>query len=398
MQRIRREALPTRTVPPRIGSTTPCYDIFVATPFVTTASGAPVPTPCLVVDSARCERNVATMARRAVAAGVALRPHAKTHKCPAIASRQLGAGAVGLTVATLGEAEVFARHGVSDLFVAYPLWAAGDLGARTAALAGSVHLSVGADSVEAVEILARAFGRGGGVRVLVEVDCGLRRSGVRPADAAAVAKAVTRTRLELAGVFTFPGHSYAPGKAGIARADEGRALAEAAAAVEAAGLPCPVRSGGSTPTAVEAPMSPVNELRPGVYVFNDAQQVALGTCTLDDVALAALATVVSTPAPGRAVLDAGAKVLGPERPPWVPGHGLLPERPAARITGLWEHHAVVDQTATLASGMVPLRLGERVSVVPNHVCTAVNLARELHLVEGGELVGRWEVAAAGANR
>lgn len=365
---------------------------------MTTRFLAPLPTPSLVVDLDRCERNITTMARRAAVAGVALRPHAKTHKSPALAARQVGAGAAGLAVATLGEAEIFADHGIEDLFVAYPLWAAGDLGPRAAALSEQVRLSVGADSVEGVELLHRSVGGPRRPRVLIEVDCGLRRSGVPPSQAAAVAAAADRAGLDVAGVFTFPGHSYAPGMAGAARDDEASALAEAAAALESAGFPCPVRSGGSTPTAALDPGAGVSELRPGVYVFNDAQQVALGTCTIDGVALAALATVVSTPAPARAVLDAGAKVLGPERPDWVPGHGLLPGRPGARVTGLWEHHAVVDQTATLEHGLPPLRRGEKVAVVPNHVCTAVNLARRLHVVAGGEVLERWEVAAAGANR
>lgn len=369
-----------------------CYEVHV------TRFAAPVPTPALVVDRDACERNLASMARRTADADVALRPHAKTHKCPALAARQLDAGAVGLAVATLGEAEVFADHGVTDLFVAYPLWAADDLAHRVAALSEHVRLAVGADSQEAVELLRRALRPPERLRVLVEVDCGLGRSGVAPADAARVAAAVDRTGLELGGVFTFPGHSYAPGMAGSARDDEQRALSEAAAALGAAGLPCPLRSGGSTPTAAERPGTGVNELRPGVYVFNDAQQVALGTCPIGAVALAALATVVSTTAPARAVLDAGAKVLGPDHPAWAPGYGLLPARPAARVTGLWEHHAVVDQTGTLDAGLRPLRRGERVAVVPNHVCTAVNLARQLHVVAGGEVVERWEVAAAGANR
>lgn len=355
-----------------------------------------IPTPALVVDLETCERNIGAMADHAAANDIALRPHAKTHKCPAIATRQLAAGATGITVATLGEAEVFAAHGVGDLFVAYPLWAVGDIGERLGRLAERVRLSVGADSVAAVEILRRAVGRPDGLAVRVEVDCGLRRSGVAPADAVHVARAAADAGLVVDGIFTFPGHSYAPGMAITARADEERALRQGAASLEDAGMPCRVRSGGSTPTAAGTTGDVVNELRPGVYVFNDAQQLALGTCEPDAVALAAIATVVSAPAPGRVVLDAGAKVLGPDRPPWATGHGVLPDRPAARVTGLWEHHAVVDVTGT--SDLAPLGVGERVAVVPNHVCTAVNLARVLHVVSGGELVDRWEVAAAGANR
>ncbi|MCW2911092.1 MAG: alanine racemase protein, partial [Actinomycetia bacterium] len=164
----------------------------------------------------------------------------------------------------------------------------------------------------------------------------------------------------------------------------------------AAGLPSPVRSGGSTPSAAQsagpADGGPVTELRPGVYAFNDAQQVILGSCTLDEVALSVLATVVSTPAPDRFVLDSGAKVLGYDRPAWAPGHGLLPAFPEATITGLWEHHAV----AVTGAGERPA-VGDRVVVVPNHVCTVVNLVDELHVVQDGRIAERWPVDARGRN-
>lgn len=355
-----------------------------------------IPTPSLVVDRDVLEHNIALMAAHAASCGIGLRPHAKTHKCPAVARRQIAAGAVGLAVATIGEAEVFAEHGVDDLFVAYPLWAGGDAGGRLSALADRVRLSVGADSVAGVDRLRKAVRVPAKLRVLVEVDCGLRRTGVEPSSAAVVAGAALGGGFEVGGVFTFPGHSYAPGMAAAARDDEQRALSVASASLDAAGLPCPTRSGGSTPTAATTTGGAVTELRPGVYVFNDAQQVALGTCGAGDVALRAVATVVSAPAQGRVVLDAGAKVLGPDRPAWAPGFGMLPEHPAGVVTGLWEHHAVVDVSAAPAAGRPAT--GDRVTIVPNHVCTAVNLAKELWVVSEGKLVDRWEVAAAGANR
>ncbi len=129
-----------------------------------------------------------------------------------------------------------------------------------------------------------------------------------------------------------------------------------------------------------------------MYAFNDAQQVILGSCTLDEVALSVLATVVSTPAPDRFVLDAGAKVLGYDRPAWTPGHGLLPAFPEATVTGLWEHHAV----AATGSGPRPA-VGDRVVVIPNHVCTTVNLVNELHVVRDGQVSERWPVDARGRN-
>lgn len=355
-----------------------------------------VPSPSLVVDRDVLDRNLSAMADHARQAGVALRPHAKTHKCPAIARRQLAAGARGLTVATLGEAEVFAAAGVEDLFVAYPLWAGDDAGPRLDALAGRARLSVGADSLAGISRLRRAVRHPDALRVLVEVDCGLHRTGVPPGGAAPVALGALDAGFALGGVFTFPGHAYAPGARDAAVADEARALAEAAGSLRSAGLGCTTLSGGSTPTAAATGAGVVTELRPGVYALNDAQQVVLGTCTPDDVALCALGTVVSAPADGRVVLDAGAKVLGADRPAWMPHHGLVLDRPGARVTGLWEHHAVLDVSGTPA----PARpaVGDRVAVAPNHVCAAVNLATDLWVASAGALVDRWEVAAAGRNR
>jgi D-serine deaminase-like pyridoxal phosphate-dependent protein len=368
--------------------------------------------PGLVVDTDVLDRNLRAMADSAARRGLALRPHAKTHKSPEVARRQVGFGAVGLSVATVSEAGAFAAAGFGDLFIAYPVWAGGDRAGRLAELARRTRLSVGADSAAAAAQLAAAVGTAP-VRVLVEVDCGLRRSGVPPAEAGMVAAAAAGAGLDVAGVFTFPGHSYAPGAPAPAAADEARALAAAARSLAAAGLPCPVRSGGSTPSAPLAAAAgtppadgSVTELRPGVYAFNDAQQVVLGTCTLDEVALVAVATVVSVPAAGRFVLDAGSKILGPERPAWAPGHGLLPAFPGWQITGLWEHHAVATvpaggppQAAGGTEGPVapPPQVGDQVIVIPNHVCTVVNLASELNAASGGKLTGRWPVAARGLN-
>ena len=352
-----------------------------------------VPTPALVVELPVLERNLATMAADARRQGATLRPHAKTHKSPEVARRQLALGAVGLTVATVGEAEVFAEAGIDDLFIAYPVWADGSRAARLAALAERTRLAVGVDSVAGAEALGRARAAGPGeIEALVEVDSGQHRSGCRPDEAAVVARAAERAGLTVRGVFTFPGHAYAPGAPAAAADDEGRALAAAGAALAAVGIDGPVRSGGSTPTARRAAAG-VNELRPGVYAFNDAQQVALGTCGPDDLALAAVATVVSTPEPGRLVLDAGSKILGADRPGWLSGHGLVPDLPGAAVTSLAEHHAVV----TLATGQGPgPKVGDRLRVVPNHVCSAVNLVDQLVVTRDGQIVDRWPVAARGA--
>ncbi|WP_395695431.1 alanine racemase [Nocardioides sp.] len=347
-----------------------------------------VPTPYLRVDTARLRANVARAAERAAAARVGLRPHAKTHKCVEVARLQLAAGAAGLTVATTGEAEVFAEHGVEDLFVAYPLWPDAGVARRLRNLAGRVDLAVGVDSVEGAHRLGSTLA-GAGLAVLVEVDSGQHRTGVPPADAGAVAAAAAEAGLAVRGVFTFPGHAYAPAAGATGAADEAAALATAVASFRDAGLEPDVVSGGSTPTLESSLAGPgvLTELRPGVYVFGDAQQWELGSTGPEDVALTCRSTVVSHTG-GRVVLDAGSKVLGADRPPWASGWGRLPAYPAARVVQLAEHHAVVD----LAGAPLP-PLGARVDVVPNHVCAAVNLADVLWADD----TEPWPVAARGRN-
>ncbi|HVH21368.1 MAG TPA: alanine racemase [Pseudonocardia sp.] len=348
-------------------------------------------TPYLVVDREILERNLATMAELARTAGFALRPHAKTHKCLPIARRQLELGATGLTVATVGEAELFADAGFDDLFIAYPVWAAGARAARLRALAARVRLRVGTDSVPGVAALAAALA-GSSAEVLVEIDSGQHRSGVLPERAAEVAQAAERAGLAVRGVFTFPGHGYGPGNRAAAARDEAAALAGAAATLNAAGFMCAVVSGGCTPTAMLSDQDALTEIRPGVYPFYDAQQVELEVCGWPDVALTAMSTVVSVAA-DRVVLDAGSKVLGADRPAWATGFGRLPDHPDARITALSEHHA----TVAFPSGPGPLGHGDRVRVAPNHVCNAVNLATEMWAVAPDQPTERWPVAARGAN-
>ena len=352
---------------------------------------AGLPTPATVVLAERLERNLETMATFADRAGVALRPHAKTHKSAEIARRQIALGARGISVATVGEAEILTARTreVTDVFIAYPLWAGDDLLLRLQALCDRARVSVGADSAAALDRLAPLAGR---VVVMIEVDCGLGRTGVSPGSVAPLANRCADLGLQVGGVFTFPGHSYRPSGAGAAATDEATALTAAADSLSQAGFRDFERSGGSTPTARLTRPGTLTELRPGVYAFNDAQQVELGTVTMDEVALVVAATVVSRPQPGRVVLDAGSKVLGPDRPAWTTGYGRLLDWPDARITGLWEHHAVVA-----CDGPGP-DLGAVIAVIPNHVCTAVNLVPELLVVDTGRIVARWPVVARAANR
>jgi D-serine deaminase-like pyridoxal phosphate-dependent protein len=324
------------------------------------------------------------MAELAHQRGLSLRPHAKTHKCAEVAGLQTGAGATGLTVATVSEAQVFADAGFRDLFLAYPLWVDAAKGARLRRLAERASLLLGVDSIPGVRALAAQLP---GCAVLLEVDSGHHRSGVLPAEAGDLADSAVHCGLQVRGVFTFPGHSYAPGAAAKVAADEALALGMAATSVSDRGIEVQVVSGGSTPSAAAAHADVLTELRPGVYVFGDAQQWELGTTTPEQLALTCVGTVVSRAA-GHVVLDAGSKAIGADRAPWASGHGRLLDHPEARIVQLSEHHAVVAW-----DGSPPPEVGSRLRVVPNHVCTAVNLADEL-VVDDGDV---WPVIARGTN-
>ncbi len=327
--------------------------------------------------------------------GVALRPHAKTHKSIEFARRQIEAGAVGLTVATIGEAEVFADAGILDLFIAFPVIADGPKSDRLRRLAERSALSVGVDSSIGVERLAQAMRDASRPpTVLIEIDCGGHRTGVRPVVAGALARQAADHGLEVAGVFTHGGHGYAGiGAPAGAAADEVAGLAAAADSLRAEGIDPVVISAGSTPTAALSARGVVTEERPGTYVFGDRQQAALAGTPFKDTALMVAATVVS-PGPRHGfVIDAGAKILAKDVAPFLDGHGSVLGYPDAVIERVNDHHGVVE----LPAGSARPAIGSIVWVIPNHVCPVVNLVDELVVASGGRLVGRWPVDARGRN-
>ncbi len=348
-------------------------------------------TPSLVIDPAVLQRTIDAMAALVGGQGLDLRPHVKTHKCLEIARLQRDAGARGITVATLGEAEVFAAAGFDDITVAYPVWVDEKSGARLRCLREQASVRVGVDSVDGARQIARHCPA---AQVLVEIDSGHHRTGAGPAEAGAVAAAANQAGLEVAGVFTFPGHSYSPETRAQVAAAEQDALSAAVGSLSAQGIASPVVSGGSSPSAQFVRSGVLTELRPGAYVFNDAQQWELGACTAGDIALTVHATVVSH-AGGRLVLDAGSKALAADRPAWASGSGRLLDHPDARIVMLSEHHAVCELDGPLPP------LGSTVRVVPNHCCNAVALADEFVVGnwDGERLdeVDRWQVAARNRN-
>ena len=364
-----------------------------------------LPTPALLVDLDVLEANIAHAAARARTLGVAWRPHGKTHKCGDIARMQLEAGAIGLAASTLAEARAFASAGTRDLVWAVPVPAdrvteALDLAADLAALGCRFHLLV--DHPAAAARLAED---GRTASVLLKVDCGSHRAGVDPLDPASVEMAAGiagHPHLQFAGILAHAGHAYgcrSREEAMAVAAEERDVTAAFAARLRTAGIQVPAVGVGSTPTVAAVDhLEGITEIRPGNNVFHDAFQVAIGTCTLDDVAVSVLATVTGRhPARDAVVLDAGSLALsadpGPRHVDPDCGYGVLLDLEGAplaplRLAGLTQEHAVVR-------GPVPdgsLTWGSRVRVVPNHACLAVACHERIHAVRRGWVAATWPIA------
>ena len=352
---------------------------------------ADFPTPAVVIDHAALQRNIERMAEMMRERGINLRPHAKTHKSGRIAQLQIEAGACGITVGTLGEAEVMVDAGLKDIFVAYPIWADGTSRRRLQDVHASVRLTVGVDSPEGARMLAASTRDSDRpLEVLVEIDSGERRTGTAgPEQTLLVAEAARAAGLRVRGVFTHGGHGYRPGQASAAAADEVSKLAAAADLLRKAGFAPDVRSAGSTPTAVLSATGPITEERPGTYVFGDRQQLTLGAVPSDGIALWVITTVVSTAVPGQFVIDAGSKTLAKDRPEFLEGYGLIPELEGAVIERTFDYHGVVRLPPQSA---VP-QLGQRLAIIPNHVCPVANLADTYHVVRDGMVIAKWPVDA-----
>lgn len=365
-----------------------------ADPIVAPALPAAIDTPAVVIDLDIVERNAQRLGAALAARGIALRPHAKTHKSIALGRIQLEAGARGLTVGNLGEAEVFAAGGIDDLFIAYPVWADGPKAARLRALheMDGLHLLVGFDSIAGAERLAAAVaGSRKPLEVMLELDPGNRRTGAPVQAAGLIAAAARNLGLDVRGVFTHGGHAYRPGGAEPAGADEVATLASGAAALAAEGIDAEVISAGSTPTQLTAAVAPVNEMRAGTYLIGDRQQWAIGAVPGDGIAIAVVATVVSSAVEGQVVIDAGAKTLTKDVAAYLTGHGLLPAYPDAVLERVSDYHGVVR----IPPGTPAPSVGEVVAVIPNHVCPVIDLRDSFIATRAGEIVGLWPVDARG---
>jgi D-serine deaminase-like pyridoxal phosphate-dependent protein len=353
-------------------------------------------TPAAIVDLDRMERNLQRAAAYTLKHGLELRPHVKTHKSPVVAREQLRLGASGLTCATPREAEIMAEV-CDDLLVAYPPVAA-PRARRIAALPASVDVVVALDSLRAVEEIARAAREAKRtVGVYAELDLGMHRVGVgSAADVVVLARRIAgEPSLDFRGIAFYPGHVRESVEEQDAKLRElGDAIARALDELSRAGHPAAVVSGGSTPTLWRSHEIPgVTEIRPGTYVYNDRTTASIGACAIDDCALTVLATVVSTAVPGQAVIDAGTKALGREPVRGVPdeGFGELLGRPEVTVARMSEEHGMLDLTRTDWRPEV----GDRVRVVPNHVCIVVHLNDLVYGARGETVDTSWPVAARG---
>ncbi|WP_221568342.1 D-TA family PLP-dependent enzyme [Alkalihalobacillus sp. TS-13] len=353
-------------------------------------------TPTLLLDYPKLKKNINEIANFSEEHNLSYRPHIKTHKSIEIAKLQLQAGAVGITTATIVEAEVMAAGGVDDILIAYPISSPNKIGRMIKLLQQGVKLKVSVDSTEQLAYLQKELDHTPfSMEVWIKVNSGLNRCGVEPGkDALVLAKEVlSHSKIRLGGILTHAGHSYAAStyseieQIGV---QEGWAVVESAEECEKAGIPIPVRSVGSTPTYKIAGKVPgITEIRPGNAVFFDAIQVGLGVADIENCALTVLASVVGV-YQDRIVFDTGSKTLcldkGAHGNNTVKGFGHMIGHPEITLERLSEEHGI--GTSTQKSS---LKLNDKVRIIPNHACTVANQFEEYIVHQNGNVLDAWKV-------
>ncbi|WP_428661615.1 alanine racemase [Reyranella sp.] len=357
-----------------------------------------LPTPALILDRAILRRNLKRMSDRLREAGVVLRPHLKTAKSVQVGRMAVEGHDGRITVSTLAEARYFAKGGFTDIF-----YAVGIVPAKLPAVAElrrqGINLRIVTDNIFVARAIAEAATNGDSFSVFIEIDSGGGRAGLPypelPGllDIARVLHAAPG--VELAGVMTHAGHSYhensVDGIAAVAE-QERLAIVTAAEAIRAAGIPCPIVSGGSTPTAMHSrDFTGITEMRPGVYCFNDLDQEFIGSCGAGDLALSVLASVIGHyPHRNQVLIDAGALALSKdisaqEFQPKV-GFGTIANAPARdmAVIACSQEHGFVSSDDPIPYGNLPV--GSRVRVLPNHACITA-AAYDRYYVVDSELDG-----------
>ena len=355
-----------------------------------------IDTPAVLIDAEKLDRNLRKMANYCRKHGIALRPHTKTHKMPEIAHMQMRYGAAGIAVAKLGEAEVMADAGINDMVVVYPLWGESKWN-RLADLARRARISVAMDSLPVAEGISRAAVKAGvEVGIRVEFDTGFGRCGL-PLDHSSIRVAqqvLALPNLRWEGISVYPGHIM--GNRAVREHDlvlENAQLDRLYALLGAAGVSHLNVSGGNTPAAfLSHRFHGINEIRPGTYVFNDRNTVDAEAATYDECAATVLVTVVSTSVAHRAIVDAGSKtltadtLLSGERK----NHGYVLDHPEIELYDLSEEHGHLR----IPEGS-KLQIGDRLRVVPNHICPCINLQERVYVVSGDQVIDQWKVSGRG---
>jgi D-serine deaminase-like pyridoxal phosphate-dependent protein len=353
-------------------------------------------TPALLVDLDIMERNLSRVAGYAREHALRLRPHTKTHKSVSLARRQIALGAAGLTVAKVGEAEVMLGAEPDDVLVAFPIVGHTKL-ARLMAVARRTRVTVALDNVVAARQLSDAARTAQvEIGVLAEMDVGLGRVGVAPGEVLALAQTMEKLpHLRFEGITFYPGQIKSLDDAGLAEMSRvSEVLRGVLDQFRTAGLEARIVSGGSTPTLFHShELHGMTEIRPGTYVFNDINTIRSGACALEDCAASILATVVSTARPGHMIIDGGSKTFSSDRlsNSAEVTFGHLVEAPGARFHKMNEEHGFIDLTHADAE----FHVGDRVHMIPNHICVAVNLHERVYGVRGEKVEEVWTVDARG---
>ncbi len=346
-------------------------------------------TPALVIDMDRVEANIARVQAQCDKAGLANRPHIKTHKSPELAKLQVAAGARGITCQKIGEAEVMAAAGIDDILISYNLLGEEKM-QRLGRLLETATVTVAADNATVIGDLPKAAGIAGRpLGVVIECDTGRKRAGVEtPGEAIELAKLIAASPgLAFKGFMMYPTEDGWP--------EAQKFLDTALAGIRLEGLEAEIVSTGGSPNLKNlGKLKGATEHRPGTYIYNDRMQVAAGVATLDDCALTVCSTVVSRAGADRGILDAGSKALTSDPGGGLDGFGLILEHPEARIAKFAEEHGFLDLTKCNERPKV----GDVVRIVPNHVCVVVNMVDEVVMVRGEDIVGILPVAARGKLR
>ncbi|HLH00655.1 MAG TPA: alanine racemase [Bryobacteraceae bacterium] len=353
-------------------------------------------TPAILIDLDIMERNLRRVAEYAQQHGLRLRPHTKTHKIPALAREQLRLGAAGLTVAKVGEAEVMLQSETPDLLLAFPIVGRPKLD-RLMEVARKTAVTVSLDSVAAAKQLSDAASAARiEIGVLAETDVGLGRVGVVPGEP--LRRLVEDIRrlpnLRWEGIAFYPGQIKTLDEAGERELQKLAQLIESMLAdLARAGLTARIVSGGSTPTLFCSHRLPgVNEVRPGTYIFNDRNTVLSGACSWADCAASILVAVVSTAKAGQMIVDGGSKTFSSDRPSAGAevSFGHVVDAPEAVFTRMNEEHGFVE-----LRGGPEFAVGDRVRIVPNHICVAMNLHECVYGIRAGIVEQVWRVEGRG---